>query len=304
MREQLRIPVFEKEFLFNIRNELIVKIDEPNNKWIDTDWRPENDGWDPDLKRHLLGLQYDSIAENEVFRLLKFRTCPYCRTSMEKLVLPENLGIAFVCKNCFYWGGRGTRPGGPTNTRGNLGRLNFISNPDDVKLELLINHLQQNVDRLYNLTPRQAEKLMPSVLSDYLKCEVKGIGGTKDGGIDALAILGENEKMIIQIKWREKKKGAEAVSVVREVGGTLLARKIPKGLIISTRKKFSKTAIEEANLISQHEIIEMGKIELKLNDFNDLIDMFNISSKIRNENLNSEEIIPYYNDGFELFGRL
>lgn len=303
MRESLRIPVFEKEFLFNIRNELVIEIDEPNPKWIDNGWNPENDGWDPGAKAYFIGSQYDSIAEGEVFRLLKFHTCPFCRTNMESMRPIGDLGIVFVCKNCFYWGGRGTRPGGPTNTRGNLGRLNFVSNPDEVKLELLINHIKENLDRLYKLTPRQAEKVMPSVLSDYMDCEVKALGGTKDGGIDALAILGENEKIIIQIKWREKKNGAEGISVVREVGGTLLARKIPNGLIISTRKKFSKPAIKEARLISQNEIVEIGKIQLELRDFNDLIDMFNVSSKIRTEKLSSKEIIPNYNDGFDLFGQ-
>lgn len=297
MRDNLRIPVFEKEFLFNIQNELIIDKDEPDLRWIDPEWHPE-------VKSNVVGGQYDSKAEQEVFRLLKFQTCPYCKSSMEELKSKYELGVVYVCKSCFYWGGLGTRPGGPTNTRGNLGRLSFVSNPDEVKLELLINHLNENIERIYNLTPMQAEKLMPSILSDYLQCEVKVMGGTKDGGIDALAILSEDEKMIVQIKWREKKKSAEAVSVVREVGGTLLARKIPKGLIISTRKKFSGPAIKEAGLISENEIVNLGKLNIQLNDFNDLIDMFNVSTKIRNKNLNAEEIIPEYNEEIDLFGQL
>lgn len=296
MRDNLRIPVFEKEFLFNIQNELIIDKDEPDCRWIDPEWHPE-------VKSNLVGGQFDSKAEQEVFRLLKFKTCPYCRSSMEELKSTYELGVVYVCKSCFYWGGRGTRPGGPSNSRGNLGRLSFVSNPEEVKLELLINHLNENIERIYNLTPTQAEKLMPSILSDYLQCEIKCIGGTKDGGIDALAILSENEKMIVQIKWREKKKSAESVSVVREVGGTLLARKIPKGLIISTRQKFSKPAIKEAELISENEIVNLGKLEIELNDFNDLIDMFNVSTKIRNKNLKADEIIPEYNGGFDLFGQ-
>lgn len=295
MREKLRIPVFEQEFLFNIRNEIDPIKDEPNFKWIDQNWEPE-------IKSQFVGGQYDSIAEQEVFRLLKFKSCPFCRTKMDELKPKYDLGIVYVCRNCFYWGGRGTRPGGPTNTRANLGRLSFLQNPDEVRLELLINHLNQNIERLYNLTPSQAEKLLPSVLKDYLDCDVKVIGGVKDGGIDALALRSENEKVLIQVKWREKKKGSEAVSVVREVGGTLLARQIPNGLIISTRKKFSATAIKEAKLISQNEIVEIGKIDLQLKDFNDLIDMFEISSKIRTETLKTEEIIPEYNEGWDLFG--
>ncbi|WP_291076088.1 restriction endonuclease [Empedobacter sp. UBA6322] len=296
MRDHLRIPVFEKEFLFNIHNELEIYKDEPDYRWIEPDWKPE-------IKSELVGGQFDSIAEKEVFRLLKFNTCPYCKNNMEELKLMFELGIVYVCKSCFYWGGRGTRPGGPSNSRGNLGRLNFVSNPDDVKLELLLNHLNQNIERIYNLTPKQAEKLIPTILSDYMDCEVKTIGGTRDGGIDALAILSENEKMLVQIKWREKSNSSEAVSVIREVGGTILARKIPKGLIISTRKKFSDPAKKEAEIISENEIIGLGKLNICLKDFNDLIDMFNVSTKIRNDNLDIEEIIPNYNGGFDLFGR-
>ena len=296
MRDNLRIPVFEKEFLFNIHDEINIEYDEPNYKWIDPDWEPE-------IESNLVGGQFDSTAQEEVFRLLKFHTCPYCKSNMEALKPMCDVGIVYVCKLCFYWGGRGTRPGGPTNTRGNLGRLSFVSNPDEVKLELLIKHLNENIERIFSLTPRQAEKLMPTILSDYLKCEVKAIGGTRDGGIDALAILSETEKMIVQIKWREKYNGSESVSVVREVGGTLLARKIPKGLIISTRKKFSTTAIKESELISENNIVNIGKIDIRLNDFTNLIDMFNVSTKVRSENLQLDEIIPRYNEGFDLFGR-
>lgn len=296
MRSNLRIPIFDKEFLFNIRNEINIEKDEPDFRWIDSEWKPE-------IKSKYIGGQYDSIAEREVFRLLKFKTCPYCKSTMEELKPMFDLGVVYVCKLCFYWGGRGSRPGGPQNNRGNLGRLNFVSNPDDVKLELLLNHLNENIERIYNLTPRQAEKIIPIILSDYINCEVKSIGGTKDGGIDALAILSEKEKMLVQIKWREKANSSEAVSVVREVGGTLLARKIPKALIISTRNKFSKTAINEALEISENEIIGLGKLNITLNDFNDLIDMFNISTKVRNEKIDLEEIIPEYNGGFDLFGQ-
>ena len=71
---------------------------------------------------------------------------------------------------------------------------------------------------------------------------------------------------------------------------------------MSTRKKCAKDAIKEAKLISAHEIVDLGKIHLELNDFNDLIDMFEVSAKTRKTNLLNEEIIPYYNEGFDLFG--
>ncbi|WP_035643543.1 restriction endonuclease [Flavobacterium sp. ASV13] len=296
MRKDIRLPVFEKEFIWNVKNEIEVIADEPNLKWIDSNWRPYSI-----LSKD--SFSYDPVAENELFRLLKYNTCAYCREKMTKLQEPvSGPADVYVCKTCFYWGGRGTRPGGPTYTRGNLGRMSFINNPEDAKLELIINHINSYSEKLYDLTPQQAEKIMPIVLSDYLNCEVIAFGGTKDKGIDALAIRGADEKILVQIKWREDQKKSEAVSTIREVGGTLLARGIPKGLIISTRKKFSKDAILESKLIGEREIVNIGKINIELNDFNDLLDMFEVSSRLRTENLDPEEIIPYYNSGWELFG--
>lgn len=296
MRNKIRIPVFDKEFLFNIRKERNIIKDEPNIKWIDTNWKPE-------INSNLIGNLYDSIAENEVFRILKYNTCAYCRNQMHLLKEPvSGKGKVYVCKNCFYWGGRGTRPGGPTHSRGNLGRMSFIDNPEEVKLELIINHLNKYSEKLYDLTPKQAEQILPNVLSDFLDCEVLTFGGTKDKGIDAIAIKGNNEKILVQIKWRENKPNSEAVSTVREVAGTLLARGIPNGLIISTRKKFSKDAVTEAEIISKNEIVNIGKINIELNDFNNLIDMFEVSSLVKTDNLNPEEIIQDYNQGWELFG--
>jgi hypothetical protein len=198
MNKVIRIPVFENQFLFNVRNELKVDRDEPDFRWIDQNWRPEIDS-------NIIGNLYDSIAEKEIFRLLQFETCAFCREKMEKITPLGDKGIVYVCKNCFYWGGRGTRPGGPTFTRANLGRVNFINNPDEVQLELLISHLNRNINKIYDLSPRQAEKLLPNILKDYLDCEVKTFGGTRDKGIDAMALKGATEKIIIQIKWRDKK---------------------------------------------------------------------------------------------------
>ena len=70
MRDKIRIPVFEQEFLFNIRNELTIIDDEPDHNWIDQNWKPE-------IESLYTGGQYDSIAEKEVFRLLKFKETLY-----------------------------------------------------------------------------------------------------------------------------------------------------------------------------------------------------------------------------------
>lgn len=291
----IRIPIYNGEYLFKVRPDIIIEADDPDMRFYDPSRTPE-------ISSNKIGLTYDSIANKEVMRLMKYKTCAYCREPMLEVVTVGDHGIVLFCKNCFYWGGRGARTFGPVDARGILGRIDFVSNPDEAQIDAVINHLNADIDRLYDLTPRQAEKILPAVLSDYLKCEVKAIGGTKDKGIDALAIRSDDSKMLIQIKWREKKNKAEAVSVVREVGGTLLARQIPAGILISTRDRFSIDAVTEASLISQNEILNVGKLQLELKDFNDLIDMFDISAKVRTENMIIDDIIPEYNDGFDLFG--
>lgn len=292
----IRIPVYSGEFLFNVRAETQIETDEPDLRIIDASWTPEIDS-------NKIGLSFDSLANREVLRLMKYKTCAFCRQKMAEIRTVGDHGTVLYCKNCFYWGGRGARTFGPADARGIIGRINFVSNPDEAKIDAVIAHLNSNIERLFGLLPKQAEKIMPAVLSDFLKCEVKAIGGTRDHGIDALAIRSDESKMLVQIKWRNKKENkAEGVAVVREVGGTLLARQIPTGLIISTRSRFSKDAANEARLISQNEVTSMGQLNLELRDFNDLIDMFEISAQIRRDNMTIDDIIPEYNDGFNLFG--
>ncbi len=281
----IRIPIFNKNFLFNIGKEPQVINDRINEKWISGQWKAEL----PMSNEHV---GFDNVAKEELFRMLKYKTCPFCKEKMIDISSYKKSGDSlFVCKNCLYWGGRGSRADfdAPYLNRGVLGRIDFINNIDEGKLEQIIVYLNSNIEKLYELTPQEAEKLMPHILRDYLDCEVLAFGGVKDKGIDALAIHGNGLKTIIQIKWRKKCNKAESVSVVREVGGTLLARKIPNGFIVTTSKKFSKEAQLEADMISENEILGIGKLKLELKDFNNLIDMFEISTKIRTNNMTVED---------------
>lgn len=279
----IRIPVFDKKFLFNIGDEPKVVNNIINRKWV-------SEHWEPEFPMSTIQLGFDNIAKEELFRMLKFKTCPYCKTKMINISKYKKYGESFlICKNCLYWGGRGTRDNGPVLNRGILGRIDFLNNLEEARIEQVITFLNSNIEKIYELSPRQAEKLLPEILHDYLDCEVLALGGVKDKGIDALAIHGDNTKMIIQIKWRKNSNKAESVSVVREVGGTLLARKIPKGFIITTSKQFSSEAKSEAKLISKNTVLELGKLEIQLNDFNNIIDMFEIAAKKRTDCLVVED---------------
>lgn len=291
----IRIPVFNKDFLFNINDNVSVEKDFADFTWVSGKWNPSEES-------EFLVQSTDPIANRELLRMLKYKTCPFCGSNMIDIAQYKESGnTILVCNNCLYWGGRGSRVDGPYSTRGVLGRMEFLNNPNEAKLEQILLYLNNNIEKIYDLSPREAEKLLPHILKDYLDCEVLAVGGVKDKGIDALAIHGNDTKMIIQIKWRQNQSRSESVSVVREVAGTLLARKIPKGFIITTRKKFSNDAIKEAKLIEDNIIHGVGKLELTLNDYNNLIDMFEISTKKRTEKMTIED---YTNgqDEYYLFG--
>jgi hypothetical protein len=296
-KDEIRIPTFSEEFLFNVYTEHNPVNDKPDYEWLDLGWQPNS--WTPEV-----GMRSDPIADRELARLTTFQTCPYCRTPMIKLEAGKQSGLVLACQHCMYWGGRGTREwgGGPDNFRGILGRCRVVDNVDELTIFQAITHFKNDNLDLVNMPPAKAEKLIPLLLKRYLECEVRIVGGVKDNGIDALIIRNKKTKMIVQIKWRSSVKGSESVSVVREVGGTLLARGIPQGMIISTRSKFSDPAKKEAQLISQQTVWGMGKLHLELKDFNDIIDMLEVTHRKLSPNLSVEEIIPFYNPKECLFG--
>lgn len=135
----------------------------------------------------------------------------------------------------------------------------------------------------------RAEQFVVDLISDYLQCEVKPVGGVKDGGIDGYIIRGDEIHSIIQVKWREDKDKAEGVKVVREVGGTLLARGIPNGILVSTRDHYSKPAKKEAEIISTRELSGIGKMNLTLLDYHNILDMLEISNTKLTERMSVED---------------
>ena len=66
----IRIPVFNKNFLFNIGEELQITNDNIDKKWISGQWKAEI----PMSNEHV---GFDNIAKKELFRMLKYETCPF-----------------------------------------------------------------------------------------------------------------------------------------------------------------------------------------------------------------------------------
>ncbi|AZD28866.1 restriction endonuclease [Pseudomonas chlororaphis] len=235
----------------------------------------------------------DERLESELRRLTKFCTCPICRNSTEKVpswVEDENIQI---CLRCGYWGGIGFREWNSHMhshpMRGVIGRYKAINPIDAQSTEYLVSHFRRFPEQLPNISPRRSETFVMDLLSDYLGCEVRSLGGTKDGGVDGYILKGEDISTIIQVKWHESLNKAESVRVVREVAGTLLARHVPKGILVSNRIKYSSPAKEEAESISRLCLEGLGDIELTLMDYNNILDMLEISNTKLVENMKVED---------------
>jgi hypothetical protein len=244
----------------------------------------------------------DKRAIEEIHRLLKFKTCPICRTRMTKRPPDFNEAI-LICLHCGFWGGRGSRMDNvyeQTPLRGFLGVYKPLKPLKDLESEYLITHLKRFPKDLPKIGPRRAEKFVIELLADYLKCEVRPIGGTKDKGVDGYVIKNDKINSIIQIKWRENINGAESVKVIREVAGTLLARGIPSGILVSNKDHYSKDAIQDSALISKRKLDGLGAMRLSLVDYHNILDMLEISSTKLTTNMKIEDWINI-ETGYDVF---
>lgn len=257
------------------------KLDEPTQWARFMDVPRFTEFWEGPDGRKWCEVRDDRVLD-ELQRLITFKTCPICRTHMHL----RDTGIEgeeiYICLSCGYWGGIGFREWNFHDhlhpMRGAIGRYTPIIPIDNQQTEYLITHLRRSPKDLTKISPKRAEKFVVDLLSDYLDCEVRVLGGVKDGGIDGFILKGDRMSCIIQVKWRESAVGAEGVKVVREVAGTLIARGVPSGILVSNRIRYSDDARREAKEISKREITGLGQLSLSLMNYQDVIDMLELSA--------------------------
>lgn len=225
---------------------------------------------------------HDDRVLDELQRINRYQTCPICRnpvTARTTWVEDESI---YVCLTCGYWSGIGFRDWNShlhaRPLRGVIGRYKSLLPLDHASTDYLLSHLRRTPHDLTKISPKRAEGFVMDMLSDYLDCEVRALGGVKDGGIDGYILRNDTVACIVQVKWRQTTDGAEGVGVVREVAGTLLARGVPNGMLVSTRSRFSKDAANEAQVISNRSVEGLGKLQLALKDYTDILDMLELSS--------------------------
>jgi len=187
----------------------------------------------------------------------------------------------FLCLSCGFWSGHFFNEAGFSDL--DLGVFGALRKhpleSEHVPVAALLPYLNENSALLTRISPFKAEKVVARLLAERLECEVQSLGGRGDGGIDSYIVVNDKIQTIIQVKWRRDSNRAESVNVVRELAGTLLARGVPCGLIVTTRKYLSAAALSEITAVGRREVVGVGKIALDYVVYNDLIDMLSISAR-------------------------
>jgi len=125
----------------------------------------------------------------------------------------------------------------------------------DAPVNALRRELTQNPKLLAELKPTKMEKLVGSILSDFMDCEVVHTGRTGDGGIDLLLLDGDTP-YVVQVKRRISQQRGEAVSAIREfLGATLLAGH-QRGIYVTTATHFTSAAVDAASLAKSRGLVE------------------------------------------------
>jgi len=185
-----------------------------------------------------------------------------------------------------------------------LARYSPIRPLDDERTDFLITHLRRYPADLSRFSKFGAERFAADLISEALGCEVRKVGGRKDEGVDAFIVRGEDLRSVIQVKWRDDINRAEGVKVVREVAGTMLFKGVPGGIIVSNRKYFSKQARKEAKAISSREVSGIGKLQLDLVDYDQILGMLELASTKLTSDMTIQDWMPRFDPDYIFDGAM
>lgn len=242
-------------------------------------------------------------------RLDASKHCPFCAVPLQSVIGLDagfdKSDYLFVCTLCGFWFGRGTYPdfrGFDPLNRGAIGLIRTPLDINELPVDRLIAVLNEDAEYLSKIDPFRAEEVVCEILRRSFGWDVTAVGGRRDGGVDAYAVIGEGLRSIVQIKWGTTTHKAESVSIVREFAGTLLARGIPSGIIVTTRKRFSNDAQREISELREREIVNVGRIDISYKTYEDLLTMFEISARRISENPNIPINVSSLLELFEIRG--
>lgn len=216
-------------------------------------------------------------------------TCIYCNANLYKAKLGEKYKGFFTpiekylylyyCINCGWW--LIERLEEEIHFTGNHFIYNKIEgvvkhyNIDSYEVPIidLRNYLKKHPNDIALVNPYRFELLMQDCFKDYFgSCEVVHVGRSGDGGIDLKIIQNNKETFLVQVKRRLDITKNEGPLVVRELNGVLFRENIPKGIIVTTAKGFTRSAYKETNVKTPTK----RKYVMKLMAFDDVVSMLNL----------------------------
>lgn len=234
--------------------------------------------------------------------------CPWCGLMCEdfgEVDGPDNyLTITSIqeCPKCGWWAAKQKTEeevllkDGLMNLRGGRRYIaailkQFDPSSREAAIEELRQYLSRNYSDIRSINPQKMEELVRSVYKDFLDCDVHYFTNntySADGGIDLVALEGENGiETAIQVK-RRTRNVAESVSTIREFVGAMAIEGYRKGIFVTTGR-FSKAA---KSLPSRVNTLYGRKVSLNL------IDSAGFEELVRCTQHSSKESHPWSHLGF------
>ena len=205
---------------------------------------------------YLNGEGEETIYKNPLSNL---RRCAYCSTKILKVedeIFRERSRrdyCLWYCQYCRFWQARVySDPFGecmpPPDHLAYVSKLReFDTSLPEGCSEELASYIRRHPNFFHSLDPTHFEKLVADVFkANYSDADVRHVGRPKDRGVDVLFIDAENKEWLIQAKRRESTKHSEKVDTIRSLLGTMVVKGRANGIVVSTAKKFSRYAIQEA----------------------------------------------------------
>jgi len=221
-------------------------------------------------------------------------TCPYCGESayspydndefdhhsndefyVEQKIDAETTRTTFRtrynCSHCGWWGiilgdnihieDYGYLKERKFHVSGTLRRFN-VEDPD-VCLNDLVFWLKRKETAIKDVDPFKFERLVCECLKNiYPECEVRLVGGRKDRGIDIYVAQSNDFPILVQVKRRTDILGSESVNTVRSLNGVLLRERKPYGMVVSTKRQFSRDSYKEIEDTANNGAMANYKVDL------------------------------------------